>query len=559
MPRKPTPSKTSRSPGAFWAGLLLLAATTLLLWAPGQRGFFALDDFVFLEAYAPGAHRSQPSLWPTAVSPVDNAYRPLTTAAYFSLARRAFGLEPSGYHLASLSLHLLTTLLVAGFCWSLTGDAAASLLGGLFYGSRSSLWVAVRWTSGVQDLGLALGSALAALGLVVYVRRRRTWGLAACLAGVVLALGSKEAALVLVVALLPVAAAARPGRWVRRGVLALGPALVLTGLYLLWRVVLTWSHPTIHSLSTSADHVAPRLARFVLWSFSGAAPPPETSGLPAAAALALAGLGLFALARRSARYRRPGQPPAAWVRSLAGGAAFYLVALLPPLVITQEAHQYYLAMPLVGLSLAVAGAAAGLLEAAEARSPLLVAALVVALAGGGLATSFWEVRAKDSGRIASGGFYKLSDGEAYERAWRGVSGLWPSFPRGANLLLVGYPYDGIISADLDGRGLKPTSTMASMFRAFYGRADLAVARVFKGARGAGALRPAEALERLEAEPDKTFVGLWSNERFEALSGPEARKLLRKMMEEAARREEELISHRGVRQTRRPPYGIFGIR
>jgi hypothetical protein len=528
MPRKPPPSKPRGAPVAFWLGLLLLAAATVLLWAPGQKGFFALDDFVFLEAYAPGAARAAPGLWLTAVSPVDNAYRPLTTAAYFSLARKAFGLEPSGYHLASLALHLLTTLLVAGLCWSLTGDAASSLLGGLFYASRSSLWVAVRWSSGVQDLGLALGSALAALGLSLYVRRGRAFGLAFCLGGVALALGSKEAALVLVAAILPVAAAARPRRWARRTAWALGPALALSAVYLYWRVVLTRSHPTIHKVSTSPGHLAVRLRDFLLWSFSGAATPAVS--LLAGGALALAVVGLLVLARRSVRSRPGGEPPAAWLRALLAGTVFFLVALIPPLVITQVAHQYYLAMPMVGLSLAVAGAACGLLQAAEVRSRILVAALVVALAGGALAAARWELRGKDLGRIPSGGFYESADGETYEKAWLGVSGLWPSLDEGASLLILGYPYDGLISSDVLGGGLEPTSTRASMFRAFYGKRSLRAAHVAKRPEKAGAVSPSRALEWLEAEPARTYVARYRDGRFEALSTPEARALLKGMRE-----------------------------
>jgi hypothetical protein len=186
-------------------------------------------------------------------------------------------------------------------------------------------------------------------------------------------------------------------------------------------------------------------------------------------------------------------------------------------------------MPLVGLSLAVAGACGGLLQAAEARSRLLVVVLVVALAGSCLAAAPLEVRAKDAGRIASGGFYKSGDGAIYETAWRGLSGLWPKLPEGATLLLIDYPYDGLISSDVRGQGLRPTSTMAAMFRTFYNREDLTAAHLVAEPTEEGTMGPREALERLEAGPSTTFVARFREGRFEALSASEARSLIEKML------------------------------
>lgn len=527
MSPHPKPSETGGAPAVFWVGLLLIALFTALLWAPGQKGFFALDDFVFLEAYAPGSALSSPASWLTAVSPVDNAYRPLTTSAYFSLSRRAFGLNPWGYHLVSLLIHGLTTLLVAGLCWGVTRNGTAALMGGLFYATRSSLWVAVRWSSGVQDLGLALGAALAALGLVLYVRRGGILGLATCIAGVVVALGSKEAGLALVPALVALAVAASPGGWLRRTALALVPASALAAIYLAWRVALTWTYPTIHKTSTNPLHLARRFAGFFLSSLTGASSSPTWG----AVALGVSAVVLLGLYRLRAQRTSEGQPPPAWGRAIAAGLVFFTVTLIPTLVITQEPHQYYLAMPLVGMSLAVAGASAGLVEAQEARSRLAVAALVALLVGAPLVQGLREVRAKDAGELASGGFYHSGDGAIYQRAWRGVSGLWEALPEGATLLMVGYPYDGLISANVRGRGLEPTSTMGAMFRAFYGLRDLSFAHVVAEASQVGTMSPTVAFEQVEAEPDTTFVALYSQGSFEALPAEEAKELLATLSKE----------------------------
>lgn len=527
MSPQPKPSETDGAPAVFWVGLLLIALFTALLWAPGQGGFFALDDFVFIEAYAPGSALSAPATWLTAVSPVDNSYRPLTTAAYFNLARRAFGLNPWGYHLVNLLIHGLTTLLVASLCWSITRSGTAALFGGLFYATRSSLWVAVRWSSGVQDLGLALGAALAALALVLYVRRGRLSALAACIAGVLVALGSKEAGLALIPALAAVAVAASFGGWLRRTALALVPASVLGGIYLAWRVSLTWTYPTIHKTTTDPGHLARRFSGFFLSSLTGV----SSSPVWGAVALGISALGLFALYRLRAKRTSHGQPPPAWGRALTAGLVFFAVTLIPTLVISQEPHQYYLAMPLVGMSLAVAGASAGLIKAQEDRSRLAVVALVALLVGAPMAQGLKEVRAKDAGLLASGGFYHSGDGAIYERAWRGVSGLWATLPEGATLLMVGYPYDGLISANVRGRGLEPTSTMGAMFRAFYGLKGLAMAHVVAEASQVGTMSPAVALEELEAKPNATFVALYSRGRFEALSAEEAKALLATLSKE----------------------------
>jgi hypothetical protein len=510
-------------------GLFLLGLVVALLWAPGGEGFFALDDFLFLEAYAPGAPRSHPARWLTEVSPVDNAYRPLTTALYFSLSRKLFGLKARGYQWANLFLHVASTLLVAYLCWLMLGDEASALLAGLFYGSRSSLWVAIRWASGIQEMGLAFGSALAAAGLCAYMRRRSPWALLACLAGFLVALGSKEAAAALAIALVPLAAVApAQGRRLASAFKALAPAAFLTALYLLWRITLTWSHPTIHAVSVEPGRLASRLGAFIFWSIAGR-PLPERWGPQAALALALlACAGLIYLWMR-------GKIPEGRdsLRAFLAGLLFFGLALLPVLAIARVPHQYYLAVPLLGVSVALASALRSLTLAAETRSRSVALVLLVLLGLGIPFQGAWEIRAKDLGQLASGGFYKMGDGAIYEDLFKRLSNLWPSLPQGSSLLIVDYPFDGLISSDIGGRGLEATSTMASMLRVFYGKSSIRVGLVKDQARAFGTVSYREALRWLEGGPKKCFIARYLEGRLEALSVEEALALIRKRLAKAA--------------------------
>jgi Flp pilus assembly protein TadD len=110
MPLAATRPKFDRAQGV-WAGALLLAGVTALVYLPALRGGFIWDDDTFLTQNraikaADGLYR----FWFTTQAP---DYWPVTYTPLW-LEWRLWGLHPFGYHAVNLALHIADSLLLWG-------------------------------------------------------------------------------------------------------------------------------------------------------------------------------------------------------------------------------------------------------------------------------------------------------------------------------------------------------------------------------------------------------------------------------------------------------------
>ena len=125
-------------------------------------------------------------------------YRPLFLL-WLRLQHALFGLQPAGWHAASILLHLLVTWQVFLLGRALTPQRADAAFAALIFGLHPIHVEVVAWVSGSTDLLAAafmLASLLAYLRVRSNARRRLAWS-AASVAWYALALFSKEIALVL--------------------------------------------------------------------------------------------------------------------------------------------------------------------------------------------------------------------------------------------------------------------------------------------------------------------------------------------------------------------------
>lgn len=168
-------------------------------------------------------------------------YRPVSTLS-FSLDGALWGLDPFGYHLTDLLLHVAVTVLVLLAVRRLReGRLAAAWLAAALFTTHPILVESVPAISRRQDALAALFLLLALLLHLRWLDRRRGRWLAAALAAYLLALGAKEVAVVfplLVLAHGTLFPADGARGLLRRGLRRAAPYLAATALALAWRVAL---------------------------------------------------------------------------------------------------------------------------------------------------------------------------------------------------------------------------------------------------------------------------------------------------------------------------------
>jgi hypothetical protein len=203
--------------------------------AAGVRVVHAVGYFFLFDDFALNGQASGFPLRDLVATPLFGFYRP----GYFLVTRAAhavFGWHtPAGYAALVLALHAANTAMVAALARRLfDGNASSYAAAALFFLSPWSA-EAVFWVSGGFDVLATFGVLVGAWASLAFAETGRRGLLVAVAAGTVIALLSKESAVVMagVTALLllenPASAA------VRRAALALGVIVCLTAVYLVLR------------------------------------------------------------------------------------------------------------------------------------------------------------------------------------------------------------------------------------------------------------------------------------------------------------------------------------
>jgi tetratricopeptide (TPR) repeat protein len=416
------------APGAEWRWLALGLVAVVLAYGAAVTGGFVWDDYTLIHddrlVTAPGPLGDYFGrfLWSGPLQASRVFYRPLITLSYVADYQLWDG-RPAGFHLTNLALHLLVTVLV----WQLIrradggGDPAGRTERGPLWAALAVLFAlaprlteSVAWISGRTDVAAAVG----ALGaLVVHRPGPGSWGRKLAAAALLLfGLLCKEVAIVGLVAVLVRELCHRRAfeqRWPAT-LLHAGPALGALALYAGLRVragaldgtaaagAAEFGWRTPGAVAVAFAEAVGRYAVMLLDPYQ----PQLQMGLIGAPAPAfcLLGASLLLLAllwagRRVATGRLPVLTDGQWAALAVSATALGLVVHLLPLNVNAVASDRFLYLPLAGLAIAAAPAAARAWDRRPRQAALVASVLVGSFA---LATTLRTLEWADELRLWRG-------------------------------------------------------------------------------------------------------------------------------------------------------------
>ncbi|MDI6858768.1 MAG: hypothetical protein QME71_10700 [Dehalococcoidia bacterium] len=294
---------------AFLFSPALFFAVALATYWPHIDDFFALDDYVWLQAADTGnvpQFLKQAFSFPagTVLDYPTPFWRPLIDV-YFLVAWRLFGLGPEPYHAVNIVLHATNAALLIVLMRQIGASRATGLTAALLFLVLPAYGFAVTWISGVTELLAACFYLISLVAFVAYLRgtQRAALFYAAALLAFLLALLSKESCVTLPAILAGLALALRPPRSVgdlRRRLWELGPFVSLAAAYFVFLYVQEYEAAAEGGLYRFGWHFFENMWGYLRWITF---PFPEAEiewarELQVATALAFIALGVWTLAAR---------------------------------------------------------------------------------------------------------------------------------------------------------------------------------------------------------------------------------------------------------------------
>jgi hypothetical protein len=282
----------------LFQGALLVVCVSVLAYGPSADHGFIYDDYWTIVSNR-HLDKALPELLRAAASgrsvewKMPDATRPLMGLSLW-WDRQLFGLSSAGYHLDSLALYALVSVLAFLLAFALFRSLSAALGAGLAFALMPLHSEVVSAVNYREDLLSTAGVFAAAAVCFWPAARPSRWRPHAVAALWFLALASKESALIAPLCIGSLVLIRRPPRWIRQGALALDAAVVAL-LWLNWRFGLS----ALGEQIPRADYASwterlLRSARFELWSVWESLLPlrtrPEYAPLPDASWLWALGL-----------------------------------------------------------------------------------------------------------------------------------------------------------------------------------------------------------------------------------------------------------------------------
>lgn len=181
--------------------ILFIALVVVVIYANSLKSDFAWDDtFLIVENPYIKNWQSLDVVFSEHVyygaNKTSNYYRPLQLVSYI-VDYSLWKLNPAGYHLTNLCLHAISSILVYIFIIAVFGSSGIAFLTALLFASAPVISSATYFIASRADLLAAFFILLSILAFIKYYRQKKRLPYVASLACFILALLSRESAIVL--------------------------------------------------------------------------------------------------------------------------------------------------------------------------------------------------------------------------------------------------------------------------------------------------------------------------------------------------------------------------
>lgn len=341
----------------FLASAIVLAA---LVYGRSLGTFFAQDDITFLSRAA-------------GLEPPGGFFRLLTQGIAFQVEHAIFGLDPRGYHVVGLTLHLVNVALVYALGVELAGSRGAAAAAAILFGVSGIAFTPLHWATGIVEL--LAGSLLLGATLLWLEARRRSgrWRWGAALLALAAMLSKETAATWLLVVALLEWRSARSGPVWRTLLPAVTVSVVFVVVFLVTGQARQLDPTAAYARSASPLFLAQNVSTYALWCVALHEPIRDVVAAADPRAWQVAVPLLLALGLALWRQPRAARYP------VEIGSGWWLAFLLPVLPLAHHTYLYYLYIPWAGG--AIAAAALGRALCARGPRRLTLAIGLVALGG----------------------------------------------------------------------------------------------------------------------------------------------------------------------------------
>jgi hypothetical protein len=381
--RHPAPRPSPRVASPVVAGALMILLV-LLCYLPMTRYYLAQDDFILLERASHGIGES--------MSPYFNLnpgqFRPLTKGLYFLLAWPLFGLTALPYHVISILLHALNSILAGVVLRRLGISALVSWVGAVFFAFHLCHIEAIAWASCIQQLmGGAFVFVTLIFGLDAMAGRDRAPVLAAVAYALALASYEQTMAAPLVLAAWVALHHGARDAW-RAASGPLRPMFMLLAVYLIYVFGLRGMPESGPYAMGVGANVLENLRAYTGIAFSMWLLYPAY-GLPVGFTASHAAWIVVTVLLGALRS----------FRELAFGVTMFLAFLAPVLFTSEHTHSFHLYVPAIGVCFLLASVLEGVRRLAGVRLQRAVTIALVGAAVVGMGGSMWAVRKNNTAPI----------------------------------------------------------------------------------------------------------------------------------------------------------------